>query len=264
MLTRVLTDPLSLAAAQAGVTGLLALMVAYIAWRWQLHVEREIVISLARGLVQVVVVGTVLLFIFRGPFAVGILVLLFMIFLAAHMAARRAEDLPDAFRVSLYSILIGSGVLIGIMVFLGVIETRLTVFIPVSSMLIANSMNTASLAFNRFRGELVAHRGHIEAALALGAAPQAAVMPYIRAAVLASLIPRVDSLRSLGIVWIPGVMTGMLLGGSHPVQAAFYQFVIVALILTVSAITAITAVLLMSRRIFTRAEQLRPEVLGSP
>ena len=257
MLVRLFPDPLMLAAVQAGVTGVCALIVAYLAWRWELRVEREIVVALGRGLVQVVLVGAVLLFIFQGPFAVGVLVLGVMIGVAGHMAARRAQGLPDAFRVSVYSILLGSGLLIGVMVGLGVIETRLPVFIPVGSMLVANSMTTVSLAFNRLRGEVDAHRGHIEAALALGASPHVAIMPYVRAALLASLIPRVDSLRSLGIVWIPGVMTGMLLGGSHPVQAAFYQFVIVALILTGSALTAMTALLFMGRRLFTRAEQLR-------
>ena len=256
MLTRLFPDPLTLAAVQAVVAGLLALLVALLAWWMHLRMEKEIIIALVRGLLQVIAVGAVLLFIFQGPTAVGFVILAAMMVVAAQVSAKRAQGLPDAFRVSLYSIAAGSGTIILLMVALGVIDIKLTALIPVGSMLLANSMNTASLAFNRFRGEVLSHVGHIETALSLGASPRAAVLPYVQAAIQASLIPRVDSLRSLGIVWIPGVMTGMLLGGSHPVRAALYQFVIMAMILTVSATTSILAVLLISQRIFTPAEQL--------
>ncbi len=256
MLTRFIHDPLILAAVQALIAGTLALLVVLLSYGLRLRLEKEISIALVRGLIQVVLVGMVLLLIFREPVAIGFVILGAMMLAAAQTSAKRAKGLPDAFRVSLYSIAAGSGSILLLAVAIGVIELKLSALIPVGSMLLANGMNTASLAFNRFRSEVVSHVGHIETALALGASPRAAVMPYIRAAILASLIPRVDSLRSLGIVWIPGVMTGMLLGGSHPVRAALYQFVIMSMILTVSALTSILAVLLMSRRIFTPAEQL--------
>jgi len=256
VLTKLFHDPITLAAVQAVVAGTLALTVALLA-RWlQLNMEKDIAIALVRGLIQVVIVGMVLLVIFQEPVFVGFLILVGMMFAAAWTSAKRARGLPDAFRVSLYSIALGSGSIIIVMLLIGVLELKLTALIPVGSMLLANSMNTASLAFNRFRGEVLSHVGHIETALSLGASPRAAVMPYIREAIMASLIPRVDSLRSLGIVWIPGVMTGMLLGGSHPVRAAFYQFVIMSMILTVSALTSIIAIFLMSQRIFSPAEQL--------
>ncbi len=256
MLTRYFHDPITLAAVQALIAGSLAFFVVFLSYKLQLRMERDISIALVRGLIQVVIVGMVLLLIFQEPVAIGFVILAAMMIAAAQTSAKRARGLPDAFRVSLYSIVIGSGSVLLVAVAIGVIELKLSALIPVGSMLLANGMNTASLAFNRFRGEVLAHVGHIDAALSLGASPRAAVMPYIRAAILASLIPRVDSLRSLGIVWIPVLMTGMLLGGSHPVRAALYQFVIMSMILTVSALTSILAVLLMSRRIFTPAEQL--------
>ena len=97
-------------------------------------------------------------------------------------------------------------------------------------MLIANAMNTNGLTLNRFRADVLAHTGEIEAALALGAAPKESVAPYSQASVEASLIPAIDSLRSLGIVWIPGLMAGMLLSGASPFYAAIYQFVILAML----------------------------------
>ena len=256
MLNQLFSDPIALAAAQAGVAGVMALVMMLIA-RWAgIHLEKEIVIALLRGLVQVVAVGAVLLYIFRGPALLGFVVLALMAALAAKTAEKRAKGLPGAFRVGLYGILIGAGSVIVLMTWAGVIDTKLTALIPLGSMIIANSMNATSLSLDRFQGEVRAHVGHIEAALALGAPPQEAVRPYARAAVKASLIPRIDSLRSLGIVWIPGVMTGMLLGGSQPVHAAFYQFVVMAMILTVSGLTSLVSTLLMAANIFSRAEQL--------
>jgi len=61
-----------------------------------------------------------------------------------------------------------------------------------------------------------AHVGHVESALALGAAPEEAVAPYLQDSYQASLIPAIDNLRSLGIVWIPGLMAGMVLSARRP------------------------------------------------
>jgi putative ABC transport system permease protein len=236
MLNQFFHDPLSLGIAQALVATVMALAVMLIAHFARIHLEREILIALARAFVQVLAVGSVLLLIFEGPVVVGFLVLGLMMLLAAQTASRRAQGMPQSFRVSLIGIILGAGPVIILMAWMGVIDTKLTVLIPVGSMIVANSMTTTSLALDRFRGEISSHVGHIDAALALGASPKAAVAPYTRAAVRASLIPRIDSLSSLGIVWIPGVMTGMLLAGSQPIDAALYQFVVMAMIFTVSGL----------------------------
>ncbi len=256
MLNHFFTDPIHLAAAQALVAGLMAVGMMLVASWSGIHLEKEIVIALLRGLVQVVAVGAVLLFIFDGPTVLGFVILAGMMALAAKTAEKRARGLPGAFKVSLYGIALGGGLVIVLMTWAGVIDTRLSALIPLGSMIIANSMNATSLALDRFQGEVRSHVGHIETALALGAAPKTAVRPFAQAAVRASLIPRIDSLRSLGIVWIPGVMTGMLLGGSQPVHAALYQFVVMAMILTVSGLTSIISTLLIAAHIFTPAEQL--------
>jgi len=257
MLNHFFTDPIQLTTAQSVVAGLMALLMMFIAGWAGIHLEKEISIALLRGLVQVVAAGAVLLFIFQGPTWGGFVILAGMMALAAKTAAKRARGLPGAFKVALYGIGLGGGVIIALMTWAGVIDTKLTSLIPIGSMVIANSMNTTSLALDRFQGEVRAHIGHIETALALGAAPKTAVKPYTQAAVRASLIPRIDSLRSLGIVWIPGVMAGMLLSGSHPVHAALYQFVVMSMILTVSGITSLISTMLMSGYIFTPAEQLK-------
>ena len=100
--------------------------------------------------------------------------------------------------------------------------------------MIANAMNANGLALNRLRSDVLSHTGEIESALALGASGKTSIAPYVQESFEASLIPAIDSLRSLGIVWIPGLMAGMLLSGARPVYAAVYQFVVLAMIFAAS------------------------------
>ena len=97
-------------------------------------------------------------------------------------------------------------------------------------MIIANAMNACGQAMERFRADIIAHVGLIETGLSLGADPAATVAPYVQSAVYASLLQRLDQLKSLGIVWIPGVMAGMLVSGASPVYAGIFQFIVVAMI----------------------------------
>ena len=138
----------------------------------------------------------------------------------------------------------------------GTLQSNIAVLVPVGSMIIANAMNACAQAAERFRADVKAHVGQIEAGLALGAAPEATVAPYVQSAVYASLLPRLDMLKSLGLVWIPGVMAGMMVSGASPVYAGIYQFIIVAMILAASGITSMVAILLMRRRAFSPAAQL--------
>jgi putative ABC transport system permease protein len=241
---------------QAGIAAALVLAVTLLARTRAIHMEREVVIALIRGLVQIVAVGSILVLLLQGPGFTSIFILLAMMLAAATIAARRAKGIQDAFKVSLYGISLGSGLVIALMTALGVIDVEMTSLIPLGSMLIANAMNSNALALDRFKGEVQSHTGEIEAGLALGADPKVVVTPYVRAAVHASMIPRVDTLRSLGIVWIPGVMAGMVLAGSDPVYAAIYQFVVIAMIFAASALTSLVSTLLIRSRAFSPAEQL--------
>jgi putative ABC transport system permease protein len=91
---------------------------------------------------------------------------------------------------------------IALITFPGVIDTAIGSLVPVGSMLVANAMNSTRLALKRFRCDVLAHTGEIETALALGAEARNRVAPYVQASFEASLIPAIDSLRSVGIVWI--------------------------------------------------------------
>src|SRR5262245_52889110 len=256
MLNRLFTDQLQLGLAQALAAAILAFSVVLLARRRNIHLESETAVALVRGLVQIIAVGSVLVLLLRAPRWTGGFLLAAMILAAGATSRKRARGVPGSFQVSTCSIACGAGSVIAIMTLLGVIDTAITALIPVGSMLIANAMNTNGLALNRFRSDVLAHVGEIETALALGADPTQSVAPYVRASFEASLIPAIDSLRSLGIVWIPGLMAGMLLSGARPVYAAIYQFVVLAMIFAGSGLTSLVSTLLMRTRVMSPAEQL--------
>src|SRR5229473_559785 len=228
MLRLLFHTQLQLGFAQAAVAALAALAVVFLARRRQIHLEAETVIAMVRGLAQIIAVGSILVILLQAPRWTSGILLAGMIVAAGATSARRARGMPDAFSISAWAIAAGAGSIIALMTSLGVIDTAITSLVPVGSMLIANAMNTNSLALNRFRSDVLAHAGEIETALALGAEARNSVSPYVQASFEASLIPAIDSLRSLGIVWIPGLMAGMLLSGARPVYAAIYQFVVLA------------------------------------
>lgn len=256
MLKVLFRGQLQLGLAQAAAAALAALTVVILAGRRGIHLEKDLAIAMVRGLAQIVAVGSILLLLLKAPSWTSIFLLSAMIVAAGATSAKRAKGMPGAFEVSTWAIGGGAGLMIAIMTLLGVIDTPITALVPIGSMMIANAMNTNGLALNRFRSDVLAHVGEIETALALGADGKTSVAPYVQVSFEASLIPAIDSLRSLGIVWIPGLMAGMLLSGARPIYAAIYQFVLLAMIFASSGLTSLVSTLLIRSRVMTPADQL--------
>ena len=242
--------------AQAAGAIVLCLGVVFLCRWFGVRVGREASISIGRGLVQMMFVGVVLALLLHGSLLIGALILLMMTIAAAVTASRRLSGVDRPVLLAFWSILAGSGVVIASMLATGTLKPGIAMLVPVGSMIIANAMNACAQAAERFRADVTAHGGQVEAGLALGAEPAATVAPYVQSAVYASLLPRLDMLKSLGLVWIPGVMAGMVVTGASPLYAGIYQFIIVAMILAASGITGMLAILLMRRRAFSSAEQL--------
>jgi putative ABC transport system permease protein len=251
-----LSNDVAMGLAQAAGAIVLCLAVVLLCRRFAVHVERETAISLVRGLVQMVLVGVVLALLLHGNLLVGALILLAMTFAAAVTASRRAQGMESALLLCFYAIVAGAGTVIAGMLATETLTTEIAVLVPVGSMIIANAMNACAQSLERFRADVGTHVGQVEAGLALGADPAATVAPYVQSAVYASLIPRLDMLKSLGLVWIPGVMAGMMVSGASPVYAGIYQFIVVAMILAASGITGLIVTLLVRGRAFSPAAQL--------
>jgi putative ABC transport system permease protein len=238
------------------ITAVATLLVILLARRRAPGLLKEVPLAELRGILQIVAVGAILAALLHGPAWTSIFVLAGMIFAAASIVRKRAKKIPRAFVLALISIGSGAGSILVVMTITGVIPLKILTLIPVGSMVIANTMNTQSIFLDRFRGEVVAHVGEIESALALGATADTAVERYLQAAFRASLIPAIDNIRSLGIVWIPGIMAGMVLSGSSPLYAALYQFVVLTTIFSSSALACFVASYLVTRRVFSVHAQL--------
>ncbi|HZM09172.1 MAG TPA: ABC transporter permease [Candidatus Limnocylindrales bacterium] len=256
MLKSMFPSQIALGLAQAAIAAIMALAVVLLARRKNVHLESDAAIALLRGIVQIVAVGSILALLLKAPRWTSVFLLVGMVLAAGSISAKRAKNIPGAAKVSTYSIAAGAGLVTAIMTWAGVIDTAITSLIPVGSMIIANAMNTNGLALNRFRSEVLSHAGEIETALALGAAPEATVARYAESSIHSSLIPAIDNLRSLGIVWIPGLMTGMLLSGANPMYAAIYQFVVIAMILASSGLTSLLSTMMIRSHAFSPADQL--------
>src|SRR5260370_678507 len=194
--------------AQAACAITICLAVVVLCRPVAVHVERATITSLARGLVQMVAVGVVLGVLLHGSLLIGTLILLAMTLAAAATASRRAPGIRGALPLSFCAIAAGAGVVIAAMLATRTLTADIVVLVPVGSMIIANAMNACAQSMERFRADVTAHVGLIETGLALGADPAATVAPYVQSAVYASLLPRLDMLKSLGFVWIPGVLAG--------------------------------------------------------
>ena len=256
MLSVWLQDELYLRIAQAGIAGFFALLVVLLVHWQSIRLEKEIVVSVLRSLVQITLVGSILIYILTAPTWLGLLILGGMITSASITAARRTKEIPGSMRATFFAILLGSGSVIAVMTFLGVLQWEMASLLPVGSMIISGGMNSCALALDRFKGEIDAHVGHIEAGLSLGASSGEVVKPYVRKAFQASLLPRINSMRALGIVWIPGIMSGMLLAGSDPIYAALYQFVVMSMLFVASSLSSLISILLVRKYIFSAADQL--------
>src|SRR5579885_2473660 len=219
MLKAIFPSQLALGAAQAALCATVALLVAWIARRREIRVERETAVALARGLAQIVAVGSVLVLLLRGPQWTSVFVLAGMTVAAAATSARRARGIPGAFAVSLYSIGAGAGLLIVVMTLAGVIDAGIASLVPMGSMLIANAMNTNSLALNRFRAEVEAHAGLIETGVALGAAAPETGLPQRPAAYHGRLIPAHRLAASPGVGGVSGLIAGKFVLGARPLYA---------------------------------------------
>uniref|UniRef100_A0A7V4XUD0 ABC transporter permease n=1 Tax=Acidobacterium capsulatum TaxID=33075 RepID=A0A7V4XUD0_9BACT len=241
---------------QCAVAALAALTVMFLARKQAPGLLREIPWAELRGLLQIVIVGLILAVLLHGPRWTSLLVLGAMLLAAASIVRQRASKFPRPFTLALTGIAAGAGVILCLMALTGVIPVQIAILIPVGSMVIANTMNTQALFLDRLHGEITAHTGEIEAALALGASAEAAFAAFRAAAFRASLIPALNNIRSLGIVWIPGIMAGMVLSGASPLYAALYQFVVISTIFSASALTCLVTSRLVLRRVFSPQDQL--------
>jgi putative ABC transport system permease protein len=243
------------------VCALLVVATILLSRRERLGLERDLIVGALRTLIQLVAVGYVLAAIFgldRPLVVLGVLAV--MLGVAARTASRRVPTMGGLFPPTLLAL---TGSSIAVLLFVTELVLRVPrwyeprVLIPLAGMIIGNAMNGASLAAERLAAEVGTRRGEIEALLALGATSARASREAVRGALRAALIPTVNGLMTVGIVHLPGVMTGQILAGASPLQAVRLQVVIMYMLTATVAFASLGIVLLARRRLFTSDHQLR-------
>jgi putative ABC transport system permease protein len=234
----------------------LVVLAMVVSWRRRVGLEQDMLVATVRSFVQLVAVGYVLDFVFGGHGAFTLVVLVVMLGTATLTSGSRAKRVPHARWVAAASVAAAAVATLGFLTALRIVPTSSRAVIPLGSMIISGAMNTTSLVMTRLRDDLAANRREVEARLSLGQTSHEAAAPWHRAALRQGMLPIVDQTKVVGLVALPGAMTGMILAGASPLEAVRLQLVVMYMLLGGSAFAALVAGELTMRRLFTPSHQL--------
>jgi putative ABC transport system permease protein len=233
-----------------------------------LGIGRSLLVAAVRTVVQLLLVGLVLQWVFsidRWYFVIALMTLMTLV--AGLAAVRRVEKrYPGIWVDSLVAVWSSSWLMAAFAMF-AVIRPEGTWYqpqylIPLLGMILGNSLTAISLGMGRLSDELLRRRGEVEMQLALGATRWEAGRDAVRTAIRTGMIPIVNTMMVVGLVSLPGMMTGQILSGVDPLEAVKYQIVIMFLIATATSLGVVSSVLLGYRRLFNARHQFRYERIG--
>ena len=228
-----------------------------VSYQQRMRLELEILHSALRAVVQLVVVGYVLHFIFGADhplFTGGIL--LVMLISAAINGGKRGAGIKHASWIAGISIGIGTVLTLAVLLGANVLSFTPYQMIPVGGMVMSGAMVAVGLCFRQITTSFKSRQQEIQIKLALGATPMQACKAILRAALIFSLQPTIDSAKTLGIVSLPGMMTGLILAGMSPMEAIKYQIIVIFMSFSTISIAIAIAGYLSCRQFFNTKEQL--------
>ena len=232
----------------------------------RLGLTRGLAVAAARMVVQLLLVGLVLDWVFSTDSAALVVTLAVgMALLAGQAAVRRtSRRFAGVYLDALVSVLGASFVVTGAAV-VGVLRVDPwydpQYLIPLHGMLLGNALTGISLSLDRFMDGAGRGRALVDARLALGATRWEAARPLVRDAVRTGLVPVTNSMAVMGVVSLPGMMTGQILAGAPPAEAVRYQILIMFMIAACVALAALGVVGLAYRRLFTADHRFHPDRL---
>ncbi len=258
---------LELSYLQVGLAALLILINGAFSMLLKLGLERRLLLAAVCTVVQLLLIGLVLEWVFRVDRWYVVLALMLVMTLIAGVAATQRTQLryPGIWVRSIASVWASSWLMAALA--LGVIVRVRPWYtpqyaIPLLGMILGNTLNGASLGLDRLGSELRGRRDQVEALLALGATRWEAARRPIQQAVRTGLIPTINAMMVVGIVSLPGMMTGQILAGADPVEAVKYQIVIMFLIASAAALGTVSVVLLSYRRLFNENHQFESALIA--
>ena len=226
-----------------------------------LGLGRDLFWGTLRTFVQLFVMGYALRVIFGMESAwLTLGVFLLTIVFAARIVRGRVKEPDVAFGVPTFVAMAGSYTLVTFLVLRVVLRAEPWwlphYLLPLGGMVVGNSMNATALALERLFADLRARRAEVELRLCLGATATEASRTIVRDAVRAGMIPSINAMFGVGLVFIPGMMTGQILAGADPVLAIRYQIVVMLMLAGSTTLCTVLVVLLGRRRCFDRGQRL--------
>lgn len=240
------------------IASVLILIPIFISYKEHLGLEKEIIIAMGRAIIQLIIVGYILDIIFgveKPIFTIGLV--LIMIINAANNTKKRGEGINNVVKISFISILVGATITMSVLIFSGAIEFVPNEIIPVAGMIVSNSMIAIGLSYKNLINCFKNRRAEVEVKLSLGADVNEASKEMIRESIKMSMLPTIDSAKTLGIVALPGMMTGLILAGASPLTAIKFQIMVTFMILSSSSISTMMATYLCYKDFFNERKQLK-------
>lgn len=229
-----------------------------ISWRFRLGLERRVVVAVARSLAQLLVVGVALVAVVDddAPLVWSWLWVVAIVVFAAVTVARRAPAIPELLGVALVTQATLATVTLAVVFGFDLFELSGRSLVPVTGMTIGNAMNASVVAASRLADATADHRLEIEARLALGLPGREALRPFLRSVLRTAMTPQIESTAALGVVFLPGMMTGLVLAGVDPMDAVRTQLALMYVILAGVAIGTMLTVLGAARQVVTADDRV--------
>lgn len=234
-------------------------LVVVLAARQRLHLTGELIVATLRAGVQLIAIGALLLMLFAYTGLPGAAAwVTVMVILAGHVAGRRGAGLPRAVTAATAGVGTGGLITLATLLTLDVIPIKSRVIVPVAGMIVASAMQAAGVTLRRLREDVRQARPAIEARLCLGLPARQAFLPHKRSAIRTALLPIIDSTKVVGLISLPGAMTGLILAGVDPLTAIRYQIVVMYMLLAATALSALVTARLAEYALFDSAHRLVP------
>ena len=223
----------------------------------KLDLEKDTLVAVTRSIIQLLIVGYLLHYVFSAEHIIFIILMLMLMIGAATQNARRKGAAIKGITWKLVVTFILVEVLTqSILLGFSITPPTAQYIIPISGMVIGNSMVLSILFLNRFTSEIESHSDETELILSLGGTPKQAINTQLLASIKASTIPTIESQKTIGLVQLPGMMSGQIIAGADPVQAVQFQLLILFLLLTTAVVTSIMLGYLSYPTLFNQRMQL--------
>jgi putative ABC transport system permease protein len=252
---------LQLSSTQVGAAALLILINAAISLALRLGLERSLLWASVRTIVQLVLIGCILEWVFRLQHWTAVVVIMAVMTLVAGVTAfqRTPRRYPGMLISSIVSIWSSAWLILALALWI-ILERSHAWYdpqyvIPLLGMILGNTLTGVTLGLTGLTDSLAQQRDRVEALLALGATRWEASRETVRQAVRTGMVPMINSMMVVGLVSLPGMMTGQMLSGVAPLEAVKYQIVIMFLIASATALGVFSVVLMSYRRLFNADHQ---------